>query len=463
MQNFEIPSRTFLVLFFVFFSALGASRSQHVYRSVEALPPIERSVDDEITLDADRLAAVKDEPALDEKNILAAINRRHAELYPGSPAAAVAYMLALVMDPLTAVWAKELSVAASGGKTTEEKIQAMFLWIQERMCHTQMTGVFETYPGFDPWGVDENGVPTYKKLLPPEMDAMAMHTGKISGKCITLANLVTSLFLHMGVAPENIIHVLVRLPSGYRHGNALLDYNGTVLLVNNNAVGRFILEPVRGAPAQIGEAVYNHLDFREASFIIDADSIRDPLLDSGTPMMKRLLSNSLLEKIQEDFGAGMPLSVGDPEALRRSVLEETDISSQASLARYAYQSLYVKYPGWYLTASLRNSLSKELAKRMRTTEDVFRWIEDHIRPGSIFRDGGERIMTSDQVLVFQRGSMKDRALLAATLLNHMGFSAKVLIARYIAYVVFEDRVVEALAWTDVENGPKNPLISFCAE
>jgi hypothetical protein len=93
------------------------------------------------------------------------------------------------------------------------------------------------------------------------------------------------------------------------------------------------------------------------------------------------------------------------------------------LAKYAYQSLYVKHPEYYLSASLNSSVVRNLAASLNSEIEIFEWIRTHIRYGSIFNNGEERLMTADQVLVFQQGSYKDQAVLAFTLLRHLGISS----------------------------------------
>ena len=438
---------------------ISTVHAQYTYKPLDQLDRIETVPHEELALRSRNFRTIHRECALEEKDILAAVNREHAELYPGSPNASIAYLAAMVLDPVMFDLAEELESIIGDTGTMDEKIARMFAWAQERMCHTQMTGIFKDWPGYDPWGEreDQTGA-TYKKLLPSEMLAMTMHTGKVSGKCITLANLIASLFLRLGVPPEDIVLVITMTPGGYRHGGALIEYDGSILLVNNNAVGPFILEPFRGAtPVQV-LSVYNHMDFKEASFPLTADSIDKAFWEDDRSLMDRFLIAYGRVELQETFGKDFDLPLDDIGALHRTVFENKQRTPMADLVKYAYQSLYVQHPEMYLKASLRISHPRVLAGTLDAPEAAFDWIRDHIRRGSIFPDGGERLMTADQVMVFQQGSLKDQAVLAAAILFHMGLRPEVWIGRRGVYVHFDGRTIDVSDWKDAGKVSEKILI-----
>ena len=58
-------------------------------------------------------------------------------------------------------------------------------------------------------------------------------------------------------------------------------------------------------------------------------------------------------------------------------------------------------------------------------------------------------MTADQVLVFQRGGLKDQAVLAHTLLSHMGYEPMVQLTKHNAYITYNGKKVEVSSWRKV--------------
>jgi hypothetical protein len=109
-------------------------------------------------------------------------------------------------------------------------------------------------------------------------------------------------------------------------------------------------------------------------------------------------------------------------------------------------------PEMYLKASLRSSRPKELALTLKNENAIFSWIKSNIRPGSIFIDAPERIMTAEQVIVFKKGGFKDQAVLAFTLLKHNGFKPIIKITRDNAYITFENgKIFQAGDWEPVNS------------
>jgi hypothetical protein len=88
------------------------------------------------------------------------------------------------------------------------------------------------------------------------------------------------------------------------------------------------------------------------------------------------------------------------------------------------------------------SEARNLSGRLKSEEEIFDWIRTHIRHGSIFQDSEGRLMTADQVLVFQQGSFKDQAVLAYTLLKHKGLDPVIKIAADNAFIEVNDRVYD---------------------
>ncbi len=86
-------------------------------------------------------------------------------------------------------------------------------------------------------------------------------------------------------------------------------------------------------------------------------------------------------------------------------------------AHYAFRDLWVDYPEAYGEAAARGHLVRERAEGVRNVThalDVLRGIQGE---DSIF-DDVDRIMMPDEVLLFNTGAHRDRALLLSTLLLH---------------------------------------------
>ena len=74
--------------------------------------------------------------------------------------------------------------------------------------------------------------------------------------------------------------------------------------------------------------------------------------------------------------------------------------------------------------------------------EIIEWINNHIRTGSIFSDSEERIMTADQVLVFQQGGLKDKAVLAYSLLKHKGYEPEIKISKDNAFIEIDSKIYD---------------------
>jgi hypothetical protein len=136
-----------------------------------------------------------------------------------------------------------------------------------------------------------------------------------------------------------------------------------------------------------------------------------------------------------------PLVFGDsaPAELAKSFI----------LSRYAYQSLYVKDPEIYLKASIRTPRALELARTLKNKDTIFDWIKTHVSYGSIFEDSSDRIMTADEVIVFRKGSLKDQAVLASSLLKLRGYNPQISITGRDAFVTVGNETYDAKTWSQI--------------
>ena len=279
-------------------------------------------------------------------------------------------------------------------------------------------------PGRDPWGTFGNSKqPVFKKLIPSEMEAMKLYTGKISGKCFTLVNLIISGFMQLGVHPDDIVVVMVK-DGNARHAMALVKYEGEVLLVNLMMVGplKNYIEKDFKIYKLLG--IYNFNISQKVDLTLTRVDLMNILGSDENRLSKAFLNYYNLPKAGE---MNLVTNLDTREVLYRKIFTGNESRSDYELSKYAYQSLLVRHPEYYLQASLSSSLPINLAKTLKSDEDVFSWIKTHIRTGSIFSDSDERIMTADQVLVFQQGSLKDQAVLAWTLLKHLGIRSMIIV------------------------------------
>lgn len=451
------PERLLVIVILAIFCATASLSSQQIYRSVEDLPQFD-SGPEGILLRPKRLKAAGRETRLEESDILGCIQRWHGQVYDSESDISTPYLWAVLMDPTIEGIVQAIRDTIVSATTTVQRIQTMNEWMMTHMTHTQMHSKFRENPGNDPWGlVYLNDAPTFKKLLPSEMVSMRLHTGKISGKCITLANLIAGIFLRLGVDEDDVFHALMQM-GGYRHGSALVKYGGELVIINNNTV-QVLRDPPDPERETSVIALYTHRCFRDVSFqlsysMIDSDALRE----SGS-LFTSFIQKMGVERAFSDDGRDESIDLGNREDLVKAVFEDLKRTRIKDLTRYAYQSLYVKYPGYYLTASLQMSGPRRLIKNFKNADDVFVWIRKHIRDGSIFPDRRERLMTADQVLVFQQGSAKDKAVLAYTLLRHLGFDPEIVLTGRDAYIRFEGRMIDVLTGKEMDRITGNVL--FC--
>lgn len=379
--------------------------------------------------------AVASELNIPEGDIIVVINKWNHELVESSDSRYLpSWMLASLMDPVVYDIVEELH-------TYTEPVETLQWWTQTHEAHTQGLSVFAHTPGNDPWGTVPTSwgskKPIYKKLLPSEMKAMSTFSGRITGKCMTLATLNACLFRLIGAEAENV--VVIRTQT---HGMGLVKFGSSVYLINNNTIEKVddTLGEWLASKTFAGlwtESISTNRTFQITDEVL---SSQDTLLDAiwsvnwGTEPQHTLL---LPDKIQRND-------------VLTTIFKESD-SGLATLARYAYQSLHVRKPELYLRASLRSPKAKELAEKLGSADEIIEWIQANIAEGSIFEDHPERIMLADQVIVFKRGSLKDQAVLAFTLLKLKGFDPEITITTDTVYIEFDRTIYNVQNWTVVDS------------
>lgn len=388
-----------------------------------------------------RGAAASEDASVSKADRLAVINRWTREIYPrfGS------FMLACALDPPTIRIARELSAGTPA--ETAARIRA---WAAANLLHTQGQEVFEDMPGDDPWGALNVFEPAYGKVLPSELVAKSIYTGRMTGKCCSLAAFITGLFAWNGAGPEDI--VVFRLRS---HVVGMVRFAGSTYLVSNQRVDDMDSNPkvrdwVEDMPYR-GFFGYPFGAMRDVR--VEPNLLRAPEGPLAYVAAAAGASDLLLALASFPKGA-----FEDREALSAAVFgasAEPALARAFTLARYAYQSLYVRDPGLYLEASVREPTVRELSRRLKTEEQVIRWIRDNVSYGPIFEDHAERIMTADQVIVYRKGTLKDQALLFAALRERCGHRAVVAVTRDGAYVQTDGRTWEARGWSVVERLPED--------
>ena len=411
------------------------------YKNIENLPALELGINQEI--EVNNLKKQESEPKVSKEDAIACINRWQGKIYPSYPKRSSALFLAFLLDPITVkisnTWKNELANLSS----LDEKVTTINRWTIENMAYTQANPLFLDFPGKDPWGTFPNSLhPVFKKLIPSEMQAMQFYTGKISGKCFTLVNLVLSGFIQLGVDPNDML-VLIIKSGRERHAMALVKFEGELLLVNLMMVDKLSKHIQQDFGNYEIMGIYNGLFSSPTALkITNADLKTISMQNHTKPLQDVFIDYFQLDVDANRFASLSNLVLSDRSALYQSIFNRPESGSVLELAGYAYQSLKVSHPEFYLEASLQSSLPRELVKKLHSVEDIFQWIKEHIRYGSIFEDSEERLMTADQVLVFQRGSFKDQALLACTLLKHIGIEAQITISKVNAYLLFNKQIYD---------------------
>jgi hypothetical protein len=418
-----------------------SSSKNEKYKTLEQLPKLEQKPLPE--LDPNKYYGDNNnEKYLNSEDIIAVINRWHGDIYPDYENRSLALLTAFLLDPVTEEVSLEWKNLIKDLKTTEEKVRVINEWTISNLAYTQGDKQFVNYPGKDPWGTKQDGLsPTFKKLIPSEMKAMQLYTDKISGKCFTLVNLISSCFVQLGVDPDDIV-ILITKSGEARHAMALINYESEILLVNLIFVD-FLKNHIDndfGSYEIIG--TYNHKYLNNANIEIRNTDLQNMLSKPGSNMVQNFMKYFKLEERVEHYNFNESLPYANRKDVYLNVFNEYNTTDWMSLSKYAYQSLLVKHPELYLEASLNTSGLKELAKTLRSPVEIIHWINNHIRVGSIFPDSDERIMTADQVLVFQQGGLKDKAVFAYTLLKLNGYQPLIKISKQNAFIQIDKQIYD---------------------
>ncbi len=400
----------------------------------------------EIALKEEYKATILNEPALQENDILRTINKWHFELFPGNGRVVNPFTLACLLDPTAYKLADSLAHEFIKRPATLAKSVIINDWMNKNLLHTQGSGVFAHLPGLDPWGTMENSaMPTYKKLLPAEMQAMSIYTGKIMGECYMLANLMISLMVLLGTSPDNVTILQIWVNTNYQHAITLADFEGELIFFNNTTAQKVDLATQQLIQQQNCFGFFNHSVTEARSFKIKPELfLRQATIIEGVVKSAGNTPNILDRTIEPLY------DLKNRDDLVANIFPNPQKSELFALAKYSYQSLYVKIPNLYLKASLRSSRPKELARTLKDEAAIFSWIKSNIGAGSIFIDAPERIMTAEQVIVFKKGGLKDQAVLAYVLLKHKGFRPLISITSDQAYLTLGDgRIFQASDWNQV--------------
>ena len=343
----------------------------------------------------------RDAVALANKWSMDLIGRQTYRLY-------IPFKLAVLADPYLHETYERLGLAAL---SPGEFVRAVSTYAAKEMVHLQHIDAFRDRRSRMPWGTVGLSNEVYRRLLPSEMAAMSQYAGKTSGACECLTLFLTGLFRLKGVPPEDVVHL--RLAD---HTIALVRYEGTIFGINNTAVGAMTptiqsWHTKQAFKGLFGEtfALYRSFRMRQEAFTAPGSLIDAIAATSGLAVSKG-----------PDVLAAVDLT--DQRALRNALFEDlarTEPALAQSVA-FASQRRDAGDLGVYLEASLAGPLARTLARSLGSPEAVASWIREHIRTGSIYADGDERLLVADQVLVYKTGTSWDKAVLAYTLLAHAG-------------------------------------------
>jgi hypothetical protein len=376
--------------------------------------------------------ALEEREDIYERDILVLINKWHHELYETNMRLLPILLRACMIDQTTHDIIHNLNISSLDNKKSIKKINS---WALNNLAHTQTLLDFKQEPGQDPWGV-AYGRPIYKKLLPSEMKAMSIYSGKITGKCATIANLNYSIFRLLGIEPDNIMNLKI---SGHVFGLAKL--NDQIIVLDNNNI-KLLNDSLR---SWITEEHYYGF-YNDVISVNKNIVINDEILDTKGSLLDAIckVNNIELQKENIDF---LEIEV-DRDRIISTIFSDSQTKSMI-LTKYAYQSLYVKKPELYLKASLRAPKAVELANELETVEEIIKWINNNITYGSIFEDYNERIMLADQVIVFKTGGLKDQAVLAYTLLTLKGHEPEIKITKDNIYIDLGSKIYDVENWHEV--------------
>ncbi|MFC1771609.1 hypothetical protein ACFLZV_06965 [Candidatus Margulisiibacteriota bacterium] len=352
-----------------------------------------------------------------------------------------AVIVAGILDP--ELWIIHQEVSENIDLSYKDFFNKLISWAKDNIQHTQKLSVFKDLPGKDPWG-EENGkavgmdlFPVYRKLLPSEMRAMQIYSGKITGKCISICHLLMGLLLKAGMASENII-ALRRERHAFVLAKIDKDYfilNSEVIYPLNESNMKWLFSKKKPYLALYNDKYY----FCKKYFFLNKS-----ILDNQD------LITSIKGNIKLDIQtqqSGQTFSYAKRKDFEKLIFsKENQENPFMVLIKYAYQSLYVPDLNYYLRISVDSPLTKKLAQKFDSIEKMIEWIKANIRLGSIFRDSKERIMISDQVIVFRLGSFKDQALLFAALLVNKGYNPKLRFTSNKAFVEVNQTTYNIKTW-----------------
>lgn len=302
-------------------------------------------------------------------------------------------------------------------------------WVSSNLVHTQLHGAFNGFPGEDPWGRDKL-FPVFKRLLPSEMAAMNVHLDKPGGKCTSLATYFLAAMRKSGVPPGDVI--LLRTKG---HTIGLARCNDTLYLADNTKITRIWYHSLFDLIRYPFIGAFNENVYCKTKFLID-----DRILDSP--------KGTLQDDLARIYGLQYHYI--------NQINSESDMFSfpcydyDCLAQRYAYQSLAVVSPGLYLQASVEGPLVKRLARQLKNSEQAVDWIKSHIVDGSIFQDHESRIMIADQVIVFRKGGVKDKALLLASIMRLKGCKVSVILCVRNVYVRIDEKLIDVKNWEQAE-------------
>lgn len=367
---------------------------------------------------------------INDKEKIAVINRCHYDLYNIYKMKFFPPLItANIMDPATKELIDSLHIKDINQR---HQLYRFRQWAYKNISHTQSLEEFKDEKGKDPWGATNTG-PTYKKLITSEMKAMYIYSEKqITGKCSSIVNLLVSMFRLLGIDSSNIVVLRIR-----GHSLGLIKIQSELYLIDNNAI-----QPVNNKILNllVNETYYglynDRLSIKEI-FRLNKGTLTSPgnLLDNLAEANKWNLKKHL----------HIPYDVIKYNLDRKETLfnkEEFKNNKWLTLAKYAYQSIYVKDPGIYLKASLKGPIVQNLATKLDTINNIFSWMNDNLKEKSIFRYERQRIMLADQVIVFKTGSAKDRGLLVSTLLKLKGYNPELILTHDNSYIKYNDKIID---------------------
>jgi len=386
-----------------------------------------------------------------------------------------AFLLADLMSPALWTWREEKRAHGPDGKLLSPKRRLDKL---QRFFHRYTFTIMPDRPGGDVWGLldfaeeDTRFVPgfvpriraeydaTFRKLLAdnPEsqfgqivnqpyyrqglfprlknetaevMNAMAAVNpeGKRSGKCIGLGMLWAAALAVWGRFPLD--HIIV---TGNRaHMFVFLDIDEGHLLNNTKWFS--------------STRINNRSELSEFAKVVasgtDTTFFYNPAMGMcHCPTRTSQISRERITGIYGRIGSFVSKPLKHPEPERIQFIESGDPlpdpanhdsaesyrSAVAALAAerpgsiyehalYAFRSLDVRLPQAYARAALRDWRARELGKAVNGLADAIS-IVGHVQGGDSIFGSRERIALPDEVLLFNKGSDRDRALLLYTLLRH---------------------------------------------